>query len=199
MTTDKVLKNPTAIKIGQRMKQARKMGGFSTGAELLAAIPDWGRGRLGNYESGVSIPSPDDILIFCHVVGASPCWLMFGIGPIKADHRDIQAIRHQNLVYSVAEFKKQKKLTAYLKAIGLSRPKVDLILDNPFATISDRLARRTESFYHKPAGWMDEQHIENDPLCMTFPDDMREMMSIFSELNADNRKKLLEISRVLAV
>jgi len=191
-------KNPTAVRIGQRMKQARKMGGFDSGADLLSVIPSWGRGRLGNYETGVSIPSSDDILVFSQAVGASPCWVMFGIGPIKSDHRDIQATRHQNLMYCFTELKQQKKLTAYLKVIGLSRPKIESLIDNPFSSISDRLARRTEAFYKKPSGWMDEQHIENDPLCLSFPDDMREIMSIFSELKTDDRQKLLEIARVLS-
>jgi len=38
-------KNPTAVQIGQRIKQARKMAGFNTAAQLLAKVPDWGTGR----------------------------------------------------------------------------------------------------------------------------------------------------------
>jgi len=40
-------KNPTAVKIGQRIKQARRMAGFDTAAQLLAKIPNWGTSRLG--------------------------------------------------------------------------------------------------------------------------------------------------------
>ncbi|MDH5228892.1 MAG: helix-turn-helix domain-containing protein [Gammaproteobacteria bacterium] len=190
-------KNPTALKIGQRMRQARLMAGYQTGAELLQVLSEWGRGRLGNYETGVSIPSPDDLLYFCQTTGASPCWVMFGIGPIKADHRDIQAIRHQNLEYCVNQFKQQRKLNRYLKGIGMARPKLDQLLDNPFATINDRIARKTEVFLKKNQGWMDEQHVESDPICMAFPDELRELMSIYSEMDAPNRAKLLDIARVL--
>ena len=35
-------KNPTAVKIGQRIKQARRMAGFDSAAQLLEYIPDWG-------------------------------------------------------------------------------------------------------------------------------------------------------------
>jgi hypothetical protein len=44
--TDK--KNPTAIQIGQRIKQARRMAGFDTAAKMLSQIPDWSNSRLGN-------------------------------------------------------------------------------------------------------------------------------------------------------
>ena len=47
-------KNPTAVQIGQRIKQARRMAGFDTAAQLLAHITERGPGRLGNYEAGIS-------------------------------------------------------------------------------------------------------------------------------------------------
>ena len=126
-------KNPTAVQIGQRIKQARKMAGFDTAAQLLARIPDWGTGRLGNYEAGISLPAPDDVKTIATITGASPCWIMFGLGPIRASGRDIQAIRHQNFVYLVENAKTQKgRLTSFLKAIGLSRNKVDEHINNPF-------------------------------------------------------------------
>ena len=67
-------KNPTTVQIGQRIKQARKMAGFDTAAQLLAKIPDWGTGRLGNYEAGISLPSPDDVQTIARMTGSSPCW-----------------------------------------------------------------------------------------------------------------------------
>lgn len=48
-------KNPAAVKIGQRIKQARKMAGYDTAAQLLEELGDWRTGRLGNYEAGISI------------------------------------------------------------------------------------------------------------------------------------------------
>ena len=70
-------KNPTAIQIGQRIKQARRMAGFDTAAQLLEKIPDWGPSRLGNYEAGISLPSPDDVKLIAEKTDSSPCWIIF--------------------------------------------------------------------------------------------------------------------------
>ncbi len=192
-------KNPTAVQIGQRIKQARRMAGLQTAAQLLARIPDWSTSRLGNYEAGISVPSPDDIGRIAEVTGASPCWIMFGIGPIRAHGRDIQAIRHQNLVAAVEQCRSRRgSFAPLLKALGLSRKKVDELVANPFLTISERLARRCERFLKKPIGWMDEQHIESDPVCSAFPDDMRRVMEIYSNLPTEQRRLLLRIAETFA-
>jgi len=190
-------KNPTAVQIGQRIKQARKMAGFDTAAQLLQKIPTWGAGRLGNYEAGISLPSPDDVKILAQVTRTSPCWIMFGHGPIRASGRDIQAIRHQNFVYLFEHAKAQKgRLTPFLKAIGLSRNKVDEHIVNPFLNIPERIARKCEKFAGRPTGWLDEQHVEADPVCAAFPEDMRQVMEIYSNLSDDNRRRLLQIAEV---
>lgn len=191
-------KNPTAIQIGQRIKQARKMAGFNTAAQLLTKIPDWGTGRLGNYEAGISLPSPDDVKTIAKVTDASPCWIMFGLGPIRSSGRDIQAIRHQNFIYIVENCKAKKgAITRFLKAIGLSRKKMDEHINNPFLAISDRVARKCEGFAGKPVNWLDEQHVESDPVCAAFPDDMRQLMEIYSGLTKENRYTLLKIAEVI--
>ena len=190
-------KNPTAVQIGQRIKQARKMAGFDTAAQLLEKIPDWGTGRLGNYEAGISLPSSDDIKTIARITDSSPCWIMFGLGPIRATGRDIQAIRHQNLVYIFENCKTTKGgMTKFLKAIGLSRNKVDEHINNPFLTIPDRIARKCEKHDKKPIGWLDEQHVESDPVCAAFPDDMRRVMEIFSNLSGDKRAMFLQMSEI---
>lgn len=191
-------KNPTAVQIGQRIKQARKMAGFDTAAQLLAKIPDWGTSRLGNYEAGISLPSPDDVKIIASITGSSACWIMFGLGPIRSSGRDIQAIRHQNFVYIFENCKTQKgAITRFLKAIGLSRKKVDEHINNPFLSLQDRIARKCEKFADKPPYWLDEQHVESDPVCSAFPEDMRRIMAIFSNLPDDHRQKLLKIAQIM--
>ncbi len=190
-------KNPTAVQIGQRIKQARKMAGFDTAAQLLARIPEWGTGRLGNYEAGISVPSPDDVKIISKVTDSSPCWIMFGLGPIRATGRDIQAIRHQNFVYIFENTKAHRGgITKFLKGIGLSRKKVDEHINNPFQTIPDRTARKCEKFAKKSLGWLDEQHVESDPVCAAFPEDMREVMEIFSGLDNGKREMFLKMARI---
>lgn len=42
---------------------------------------------------------------------------------------------------------------------------------------------------------MDEQHVESDPICAAFPDDMQEVMSIYSNLEPDERQQFLRIAR----
>ncbi|MDH5325307.1 MAG: helix-turn-helix domain-containing protein [Gammaproteobacteria bacterium] len=193
-------KNPTAVKVGSRIKQARKMAGFTTAAQLNEHFRDWSASRLGNYEAGISIPSPDDIERIAEVTGSSPCWITFGIGPIRSGHRDIQAIRHQNLSYLVSQTKQTKaRYLELLKTLGLAPNKLQDLLDNPFEPIIDRYARRCEKFYSKPKGWIDEQHVESDPLCMNFPEDIRELMSIYSELGVTDRQRLLNIARVFSM
>jgi len=190
-------KNPTAIKIGQRIKQARRMAGFDSAAQLLEQITEWGTSRLGNYEAGISLPSPDDVQRIAQATGASPCWLMFGSGPIRASGRDTQAIRHQNLVTTVEQTETERgQVTRLLKALGISRKKLDEYLANPFQPIPDRLVRRCEKFINKPPAWMDEQHVETDPVCASFPEDMRRLMMIYSELPALERRRLLRIVEV---
>jgi hypothetical protein len=59
------------------------------------------------------------------------------------------------------------------------------------------MMRRCKSGLKKPSGWMDEQHVENDPLCSFFPDDMREMMTLYSNLNGIHRKLMLRLARAI--
>ncbi len=192
-------KNPTAVQIGQRIKQARKMAGFDTAAMLLKKIPEWGPGRLGNYEAGISLPSPDDIKAISKATGSSPCWIMFGLGPIRSTGRAIQAVRHQNFVYLYENARIDPGLiTKFLKGLGISRKKANEYVANPFLTIPDRVARRCEQFENKPKGWMDEQHVEVDPVCGAFPESMRRVMEIFSNLHDDKRWMFLKMAEIFA-
>lgn len=190
-------KNPTAVQIGQRIKQARKMAGFDTAAQLLDKIQEWGTGRLGNYEAGISLPSPDDVRMIANVTGSSPCWIMFGLGPIRSSGRDMQAIRHQNFAYIFENCRAQRGCTtAFLKEIGISRKKVEEYIENPFKSIPDRIARKCEKYSKKDVGWIDEQHVETDPICASFPEDMQRLMMIFSELPKIERRRLLKLAEV---
>ena len=192
-------KNPVNVQIGQRIKQARQMAGFNTAAQLLETLTDWGAGRLGNYEAGISQPSPEDILLISELTGSSPCWIMFGLGPIRASGRDVQAIRHQNLGALVDQQKQIRGgLTKMLKAINFSKHKLYEHLENPFLQISDRAARKLEKHCKKTVNWMDEQHVESDPVCASFPEDMRQLMEIYSNLEHDKRHQLLSIAEILA-
>jgi transcriptional regulator with XRE-family HTH domain len=182
--------------IPARIKLARRMAGLETQAALLKRIPQWKPSRLGNYEAGVSTPGPDDILLIARATDTSACWLMFGLGPIRPSARDLQAIRHQNLS-RVAE-QVYPGLSALARSLRLSLQRLREHLDNPFLPVDDALARACEQFGGHRLGWMDEQHVEDDPLCMAFPEDMRELMMLYSNLDSDGRRLVLATLRALA-
>lgn len=185
--------------IPARIKLARKMAGLKTQASLVERIPGWKASRIGNYEAGVSVPSPDDMLLIARATDSSPCWLMFGLGPIRTNERDQQAIRHQNFT-RLAEQALQKKggAEAWAKSLRLSQRRLHDQLDNPFLPIDDTLAHRCERVANRRRGWMDEQHIEDDPLCMAFPEDMRELMMLYSGLQPPQRTLVLETVRTIS-
>lgn len=185
--------------IPARIKLARKMAGLDTQAQLLERIKGWSASRLGNYEAGISTPAPDDVLRIAEVTGTSPCWLMFGLGPIRPSERDLQAIRHQNLSNTVHELQERRGAVARLvKAMAVSKQQLEEHLDNPFLPIGDGMARRYEKHIGKRIGWMDEQHVENDPLCMSFPEDIRELMDLYSGLSPAKRRVVLKMVAALA-
>lgn len=201
MATKAKGKDPIAVQVGARIKQARQMANFNTQGELnriLVGEYGWSTGRLGNYESGHSLPGPEEAHILGKVTGSSECWIMFGAGPIRSRERDIQAIRHQNLTLSVNELREDNdSCNDFLAKAGSTSTALQKYLDNPFKKIGERQARRFERALGRRKGWLDEQHIDHDPVCGQFPDDMREMMTIYSELPEAEREKLLNIARIL--
>jgi transcriptional regulator with XRE-family HTH domain len=184
--------------IAGRIKLARKMAGFDTQARLTEHIPGWKPSRLGNYEAGISTPGPEDILKIAAATQVSACWLTFGQGPIRPSERDLQAIRHQNLAHALDGIEQDPaRLGETLRRLDLSRQRLREHLDNPFLPIEDALARRLEALLGTATGWLDEQHVERDPLFLSFPQEMRELMMIWSELPAAQRPVLLATARAL--
>lgn len=185
--------------IAARIKLARKMAGLATQAALLERIPEWKPSRLGNYEAGISHPGPEDVERIAKATEVSPCWLMFGHGPIRPSFRDLQAIRHQNLSHIAEELgRKRGGLTRLSKALGITRAGLAEHLDNPFLPIGDELARALELSLNQRAGWADEQHVAHDPVCQNFPDDLRELMGLYSALDEPTRRLALELLNSLA-
>lgn len=193
-------KDPIAIKIGKRIAQARKMAGFKSANDLRRRLPDWPENRLSWYEAGYSMPHPSDVERISKVTGTSPCWIFFGLGPIGSGERDLQAVRHQNLVYlhREAEEGADALLDRFLASLKLDPRQLTGYIDNPFLRIGERLARRIEKAAGRPRNWLDEQHVESDGLCGSFPDDLRELMTIYSEMDERNRDLLLSIARAVA-
>jgi transcriptional regulator with XRE-family HTH domain len=192
-------KDPVAIKIGKRIAQARKMAGFKTAKVFRDKLPKWPENRLSWYEAGYSMPHPSHVEIIAKATGTSACWIMFGLGPIRSGERDLQAVRHQNLVYLFrqAEEGAGEGLSRFLMGIRIEAKQLAGYIDNPFKHIGERFARSIEKASGKPDNWLDEQHIESDGLCGSFPDDLRELMTIYSEMDEDGRKLLIEMARTL--
>lgn len=182
--------------VAARIKQARQMAGLSTQAQLLAHIPQWKTSRLGNYEAGISSPGADDIELIAKATNVSPCWLMFGYGPIRPNKRDLQAIRHQNLVNTINRC--QPQLANLSSALKLDELQLHDYRENPFLPIDNQIVQRLEHYLGVQAGWANEQHIENDPVCSSFPDDIRELMMLYSGMNADKRKLALRLLRTVS-
>ncbi|MCW8931562.1 MAG: helix-turn-helix domain-containing protein [Gammaproteobacteria bacterium] len=182
--------------VGERIRQARQMAGFNTIASLTECFPDWSERRLGNYENGTSLPNPLDILRISKETKTSPCWITFGIGSIRASDRDVQAIRYQNFSHLYEKMKKTEQL-ALRKAINLKPKEVNHHLDNPYLKITDTMCHKIERHLGKSKGWMEQQHVEMDGLCDFFPEDVKELLSIYSNLDSDGRAMLLEISRTV--
>ena len=83
--------------------------------------------------------------------------------------------------------------------IRLNLPRQELFkyINNPFLEISDGLSTIIEHSLEKRESWMDEQHIENDGLSNFFPDDLREIMMIFSNMKPESKTLLLDLAKTL--
>lgn len=183
--------------VGSRIRQARQMAGFDTIASLADQFPEWGVSRLGNYENGTSLPNPLDIKRIAKETGTSPCWITFGIGTIRSAARDIQAVRHQNLTHSYEKLSKAGQ-AGFRSAVEFKPVEIKQYLTNPFLKLTDTLCRKIERHLGKPKGWMDEQQIDNDGLSNFFPDDIRELMMIYSGLDGKGRDLFLELARTFS-
>lgn len=182
--------------VGERIRQARQMAGFNTIASLTECFPDWSERRLGNYENGTSLPNPLDILRISKETKTSPCWITFGIGSIRSSDRDLQAIRYQNFSHLYEKMNKSEQLELR-KAIKLKPKEVSHHLDNPYFKITETMCYKIERHLKKSKGWMEQQHVEMDGLCDFFPEDVKELLSIYSNLDSDARAMLLDISRTV--
>lgn len=195
-------KDSIAVQIGARIKQARAMAGFNTQAGLVPILLEqhtWGKSKLGMLESGQTRAGIEEAEILEAITGASACWLLFGNGPIRDGQRDVQAIRHQNLVHAVNELKKSSQhYKTFLTDAESNESAITKFLNDPFRKIGDRQARRFERALKRARGWFDQQHVETDPVCAHFPKKMQELMSLYSEMNEEEADKALEMMRIMA-
>lgn len=146
------------------------------------------------------MPHPSHVETIARTTGTSACWIMFGLGPIRSGERDLQAVRHQNLVFLFQEAQERGSgsFSRLLTGVKLQARQLADYIDNPFKHIGERLARSIEKASGRPHRWLDEQHVESDGLCGSFPDDLRELMTIYSELDGKGRMLLIEMARLMS-
>ncbi|MES9903134.1 MAG: helix-turn-helix transcriptional regulator [Sedimenticola sp.] len=186
-------RNPLYVKIGKRIRQARLMAKESNSRTLSERL-GWSGGRINNFETGASTPGVEETLQFSKAVGADPCWITYGVGSPTAS--SLQSTRYRNLMLVINEAESAGELLELLKAMQLSVEQLEKYRANPFKTISDRLVRRCEKHLQKQEGWLDESHIEHG-FCEALPEDMRELLTVYSKLPKDDRQKLYAMSELL--
>ncbi|MEE9494602.1 MAG: hypothetical protein V3W04_14635 [Gammaproteobacteria bacterium] len=191
-------KNPIAIAIGKRMRKARQEAHLTIN-DINEQRPDWSASRLRNYEQGFSLAGPEEVNYIANITRHSCCWIMFGKGPISAQTRTVQAIRHQNMVYLVNLARADNRFTFrnFLHQIQLTEQQITNHIEDPARNIGKRLGRRLENYFTKPKLWLDEQHIESDGLSTSYPPDLQALMAIHSELSPPERLLLLDMAKAL--
>lgn len=179
--------------IGKRIRLARDMAGL-TQKDLVRLEPE----KLGenpsiisNWENGKHKPDHDQIEAIARSTGTSPSWILMGYGPICSGNRDIQAIRHQNLNFRWTELDFSDSGNGSQQSISLQE--VIGYLCDPKCHIKDETARRFEQALGKPDRWMDEQHVDHDPVLQSLPDGIREILNFYSEMPEKHRHFVMEV------
>ena len=107
--------NPTYLKIGKRIRQARQMAKETNSRELSLRL-GWSAGRINNFEVGISTPGPDETEILCRALRAEPAWITYGVGSPRAE--DFNVVRHRNLMAAIGEAEASGELPALLEALA---------------------------------------------------------------------------------
>ncbi len=185
--------NPTYVKIGKRIRQARLMAGW-TNSRSLSGHLDWSAGRINNFELGISTPGPDETLLLAKELKVEPAWITYGVGSPRATA--LYTTRYCNLMAVIAEAETAAELPDLLDALKLTVERLEKFRANPLKKIPDDMARRCEKYLKKPRGWLDETRIE-DTYCEPLPQDMRDLLHVYVKLSDEDKTKLYEMAKVL--
>jgi transcriptional regulator with XRE-family HTH domain len=185
--------NPTYVKIGKRIRQARLMAKETNSRELSLRL-GWSAGRINNFELGISTPGPDETETLCQVLKAEPAWITYGVGSPRASAA--QSTRYCNFMAAIGEVETEADLPSLLESVKLTVERLEKLRANPFKKIPDVMARRCEKYLNKPRGWLDETRIE-DTYCEPLPQDMRDLLHIYVKLSGEDKGKLYEMAKVL--
>lgn len=189
------MKPSSKKQMGKRIRLARQMAGLTQEQLIKKVLNSRGnKSTVSNWENGRHCPDRRQIESIACVTGTSPSWIERGHGPISTENRSVQAIRHQNLSFRWHEltFSEMRVPSHYEH---LSEEQILAYLCDPETTIPDEAAREFEQAIGKPGGWMDEQHVENDPVLSALPEEAREILDIYSELPKKYREFLVSSIR----
>jgi transcriptional regulator with XRE-family HTH domain len=193
MPQKKTPPNPLYVKIGNRIRQGRKMAG-ETNSRALSERLGWSGGRINNFETGYSTPGVEETLDLCKALGLNPCWVTYGIGsPTPAA---TQAARYKNLMGIVSEAESRGTLSDLLSAIKIAPAALEKYRANPYKKITDRQARNCEQFLDRPYGWLDIGQGGPDASC-PLPEDQLKLLVLYEKLPKKNRQKLFAMMDLL--
>jgi len=186
-------RNPLYLKIGKRIRQARLMAKETNSRELSQRL-GWSAGRIHNYETGLSTPGVDETLQFCEALGIDPAWLTYGIGAPRP--ADLHSSRYRNFIEALDQAEQEGILPEYLDAIRLPVERMQKFRRNPYAKISDVMARRCEKFLGKRRGWIDEATPATESRNYLDPD-MQDLLALYARLSPRDRRKFFAIGEVM--
>jgi transcriptional regulator with XRE-family HTH domain len=146
--------NPTYIKIGKRIRQARLAAKFTNSRVLCVEVFSWSAGRINNFETGISTPGPDETVALAEKFGVNPCWITYGVEPMRST--DHYSTRYCNFMRIFEDAEREATLPELLEAVKLTFERLDKIRENPRKKIPDVMARRCEKYLGQHRGWIDE-------------------------------------------
>ena len=190
---EKPERNPIYLKIGKRIRQARRMAKESNSRELSLRL-GWSAGRIHNYESGLSTPGIEETLQFCEALQVDPAWITYGIGAPRPP--DQYSGRYRKFIRALDEAEQKGSLSEYLEAIKLPLERMQKFRNKPQSKIPDVMARRCEKYLQKPRGWIDEP-ADDFVMPVLQTADVQELLALYAGLSPDLRKKLVAIGQLL--
>lgn len=185
--------NPTYVKIGKRIRQARLSAKRTNSRDLSEAL-GWSAGRINNFELGISTPGPDETEILAAQFKVNAAWITYGVEPMRSS--DLYSTRYCNLMRVIEEAENAVELPKLLEAIKLTFERLHKMRDNPHKKIPDLTARRCEKHLNKPRGWLDDKPVEHR-YCEPLPPDMRDLIDIYVRLPEKDRAKLCKMGSIL--
>jgi transcriptional regulator with XRE-family HTH domain len=185
--------NPTYVKIGKRIRQARLSAKVTNSREFSLGL-GWSAGRVNNFELGISTPGPDETEILAEAFKVNPAWITYAVEPMRSS--DLYSTRYCNFIRVVEEAEATGDLIQLLEAVKLTAERLDKLRGNPHKKIPDAMARRCEKHLQKPRGWLDDKQQENR-YCEPMPPDIRDLVSLYVRLPLKERARLCQMGEIL--